>query len=256
MSEEDPKDPKIPLYLKRAANPETTRREVLQFLSAFGAALFLPSVAQAQDPSPSYVYIPHGNIVAKALREPKWRQQLVSKPKLTLAQGGIVLGPDVQVIVVQDSMDLVHVVLPSIPGMRGPEDGIIADILYAFRHDQEFHQQLLTHPRAAFHEWTGATLPAGLQVVALIETPLNRVIQLPPAEVVGLNTPAEVQHASWGGDDGGGGWGGGGDDWSIEGTYESGQVCECISEGTDLETHLSGCCPQEPGETLSPTPDF
>ena len=242
MSDDD--SPKLPLFLE-VPKTESSRREVLQFLSAFGVTLAVPSLAQASGGGGGWAYIPHGNIIAKALEQPAWRQQLVNQPKLTLAQGGLVLGKDVTVQVVQDSLQLVHVVICMQPGMRGPEEGVAAEILQEYRSDPVFRQQLQSNPYGVFEQWTGATIPAGVQVVVVQETPMHRVIHLPPLATEGLTTPAQVQQASWGGD-GGGGWGGGGDDWSVEGTIESGQVCNCWSEGSDFESQAPNCCIEVP----------
>lgn len=249
---DDDNESDIPLFLKSPANTETSRRDVLRFLSAFGVALVVPSVAEAAGDSPDWGHIPHGNVIAKALREPKWRAKLVDSPKKTLNRAGIKLGRGVDVVVVEDSLARVHVVIPSLPGMRGPEQGIVADILTRFRTDQKFSDALIKNPRAVFEQWTGARLPAKLDVVVMIETPKQRVIQLPPLETEGLTTPAQVQ-AAWGGDGGGGGgWGGGGDTWSIEGTIESGQICNCWSEGSDFDSQAPNCCFEEPAETVGP----
>lgn len=248
MSHDDHDDPpgrsRAPGSLQPLSG-DASRRQVLQLLSAFGvAAVGLPGVAHA---SPTWQAIPHHEIITRALTQPLYRARLLDKPKKTLAdEHGIVLAAGVTLVVVVDTMEHVHVVLSSHAGMRGPEEGVVADILQQYRSDATFRQQLVDNPRQAFEDWTGATIPQILAVQVVQETPSYRVIQLPAEAALGVETPEEVQ-SLWGGDDG---WGGD-ESWTETSTYESGQICNCISEGTDLETHISGCCFDAP-ETQAP----
>lgn len=249
MSHDDHDDPpgrpRAPTYLQSLSR-DASRRQVLQLLSALGgvAAAGLPAIAQA---GPTWQPLPHHDIITRALTQPLYRARLLDKPKKTLAEEhGIVLGATVTLVVVVDTMELVHVVLSSHAGMRGPEEGVVADILQQYRNDVAFRTQLVNNPRQAFEDWTGATIPQILAVQVVQETPIYRVIQLPAEAALGVETPEEVQ-SLWGGDDG---WGGD-ESWTETSTIESGQICNCISEGTDLETHISSCC-FDPPETQTP----
>ncbi len=252
MSEHDhpngPPPPK-PEFL-RAATPEASRREMLQFLSALGvvaAGVGISTPAKAA--GDSWAVIPHGEIIEFALTDPEYRAHLLEKPKKTLAQiHGVQLGPNVNVVVLADTMELVHVVLSSHEGMRGPEEGVVGAILHEARTNATFRQKLLDNPRGAFEEWTGGTIPEILEVKVVLEHPGKRVIQLPAEAAIGHDTVGEVQ-ALWGGDDG---WGG----WDTEtSSIESGQVCNCWSEDTDKESVVHTCCFDGPGQTETLTPN-
>ncbi len=242
MSNDDPNHPDPKPKFLHAAKPELSRREVLQFLSALGvvgagAAVGIGHSTTAH--AGNWAVIPHGEILELAVTDPEYRANLLAHPKQTLAQEhGVVLGPDVQLIVVQDTLQLVHVVLCMQPGMRGPENGVVADILDEFRTNQVFRQQLINNPRQAFAEWTGGEIPVSLEVDVIVETVSKRVIQLPVPAAIGTETIGEVQ-ALWGGGGGGGGWGG----WDTEtSSIESGQVCSCWSLDSDYESQAPNCC--------------
>lgn len=216
-----------------------TRRQMMKFMSAFGVALVIPKTARAA----SYAYIPHGNIVEKAMLQPQWRQQLIEAPKQTLAAVGIDVG-DAQVIVVEDGVALSHVILSTQEGMRGPEFGEMGDMLYKFRNNSNYRQAILNNPKAVFEFETGATLPLNLDVVSVVETVNKRVIHLPPPDESAIITHAEA--ASF--------WGGGGDPppETTTGTICSGQVCNCYSENSPYASQISSCCKKDDDIVLAP----
>lgn len=241
----DDKPPMKPEFL-RAAGQEASRREMLQFLSALGVIATGVGVSMPAKAAASWAELPHGEIIEFALTDAKYRKQLLQAPKQTLAKvHGITLGPNVKVVVLTDSMKLVHVVLSSHEGMRGPEEGVVGTILHEARTNASFRKSLLNNPRGVFEEWTGGTIPEALEVKVVLEHPGKRVIQLPAAAAVGHETIGEVQ-ALWGGDDG---WGG----WDTEtSSIESGQVCNCWSEQSDYESAIASCCFDGPAETEVP----
>jgi Nitrile hydratase, alpha chain len=236
---DDPTDAPAPAP-KSASGTEPSRRHLLQLLSAMGVVAVVPGTAAAAD----WPAIPHADIVQRALTEPTYRANLISKPKQTLAnEHGVVLGASTTVVVVIDTLAQVHVVVSTQAGMRGPETGMVAEILHEYRTDAVFRNQLVNTPRDAFEDWTGATIPAELMVEVVQESPSHRVIHLPAEETLGVESAAEIE-AMWGGDDG---WGGGGD-WTA-GTYESGQACNCFTD--QLDSIVATCCFDDP-ETQSP----
>jgi hypothetical protein len=248
MSNDDQRKPDPKPKFLRAADSSMSRREVLHFISCLGvvgtgAAVGIGHSRPAH--AAGWAVIPHAEILELAITDSEYRSRLLAKPKLTLAQEhGVVLGPDVSLIVVQDSLQLVHVVLCTQAGMRDLETGVVADILYEFRTNSTFRQELINNPRQVFSEWTGGQIPEQLDVEVVVETVSKRVIQLPVPAAIGTETIGEVQ-ALWGGGDG---WGG----WDTEtSSIESGQICMCWSDGSDFETQAPNCCFDIP-ETETP----
>ena len=61
------------------------------------------------------------SVIASALEDEKARKKLVSDPKSVLTDAGLKLRPDLQVEVLQNSRNLLHIVLPA------PEDQLDPD---------------------------------------------------------------------------------------------------------------------------------
>ncbi|NVB36677.1 nitrile hydratase subunit alpha [Pseudenhygromyxa sp. WMMC2535] len=218
---------------------EPSRRQLLQFMSAFGVALVIPEAARAA----SWDYIPYGNVVEKAMTDPQWRAQLIEKPKQTLEEAGIELGAEVSVEVVEDDFNVAHVVLCSQEGMRGVEYGDMATMLTKCRNNANYRQAMFSDPKKVFEYETDATLPVNLEVIAVAETPSKRIIHLPAADSEAIITEAEA--ASF--------WGGGGDPpkETTGGTICSGQVCNCYSENSPYNSSIARCCTTDPDIDLS-----
>ncbi len=238
MSKDDEDKPSAEPKFLRAEESQPSRREVLQFLSAVGVAGVGVGVAtHSTDADAAWAVIPYGEIIEMALTDPAYKAALLAHPKQTLAEEhGVVLGAAVTLIVVEDSMELVHVVMCTKAGMRGPEVGVVAEILEEFRTDAAFRQALLDDPREVFAEWTGGQIPDQLDVEVVVETPSKRVIQLPAPETMGAETIPEVQ-ALWGG---GGDWG----DWppaELPPTASSQVGCSCWTP-IDYNSNVAQCC--------------
>ncbi|MBK6919017.1 MAG: hypothetical protein IPH07_16605 [Deltaproteobacteria bacterium] len=245
----DPKQPKKPVYLGAPAS-HPSRREVLEVLATLGAVAVAtaPSIAEAA----TWTEIPHGEIIEMAMTDANYRTKLLANPKKTLTQiNGLSFPANVTVVVVTDTLAQIHAVLSSEPGMRGPEIGVVGEILTAYRTNPAFRQQMLADPKAAFEAWTGAVVPEALHVVAVQETKTYRVIQLPAAGTLDLETLADVRdvwadepetEASW---------------WTpapapppTTVTITSAQACNCWSLGSQYESQAPNCCfdddPPEP----------
>jgi hypothetical protein len=201
----------------------------------------------------SLTAIPHSQIVSQVMRRPALREELVARPRETLARRfDVKLAPGVEVVVVEDTASNVHVVVPSEPGLRGEEEGVIAEVLKRFREDAAFRKSVTTDPKAVIQSETGATLPAELDLDVVVETPKRRVIQLPPERVEDALTPAKVQAL----------YGGGGD-----GDYYVIEESEPIGGCSNVDTRTWGCCESDVnvttilhgteccGETEGPLPD-
>lgn len=178
---------------------------------------------------------PYARIVGEATRDREFRDRLVADPVGALGELGVRVPPGVRVRVVRDTVKRVHAVLPEEPGWRGPESGVVKRMLDRFRTDDDFRALVLKAPKRAYQQLTGFALPERPEVEAVVETRRERVIQLVPAEVSGAKSFEDVQ-AFWGGGD-----------WAPEGTYESGQACNCFTD--ELDSLVTACCP---AETLEP----
>ncbi len=173
--------------------------------------------------------LPHSLIVARVVRRPELRSRLVAQPRETLKRSfDVELPRDVDVVVVEDTAEKVHLVIPAKPGLRGPERGVIGEVLTRFRTDRAFRTNVERDPKSVIQAETGATLPAELDIDVIVETEARRVIQLPPVDVADALTPAKVQ-AMYGG-------GGGGE------YYTPPESSETIGGCSNVDTVTWGCC--------------
>ncbi len=171
--------------------------------------------------------IPYAQIVSQVMRRPALREELLAGPRETLARRfDVKLAPGVEVVVVEDTATNVHLVVPGEPGLRGEEEGVIAQVLTRFREDAAFRKSVMSDPKAVIQSETGASLPAELDLAVIVETSKRRVIQLPPERVEDALTPAKVQ-AMYGG--------GGGDYYVVE-------QSEPIGGCSNVDTVTWGCC--------------
>ncbi len=197
--------------------------------------------------------IPHALIVSRVLRRPALRRELIEHPRATLERTfDVKLPPDVKVMVVEDTATKIHVVVPGQPGMRGPEEGVIAEVLKRFRTEKAFRESVVRDPKAVIQAETGATLPAGLELTVVVETPDRRVIQLPPENPEDALTPAKAQSLYGGG--GGGYYTLPEESQTIGGCSNVDTVTwSCCESDVNVTTILAGsdCC----GEVEPPVPD-
>jgi hypothetical protein len=184
---------------------------------------------------------PNARVVALCIRRPGLRAKLIGDPKRVLTRLGIAVPEDRKILVLEDTLDKVHVVVPKVPHSRGTEAGVIAKVLDEVRSNADYRKRFMADPKQAFETLTGTHLPDRPQVVAVMENARNFYIHLPPAELGETNSPAEAA-AMWGG-------GGGGDDpwWTDDrGTdWGSGQICNCQSDTYELDSMITTCCDTE-----------
>jgi hypothetical protein len=175
---------------------------------------------------------PYAEIHARAARDPQFRRQLIAKPRAALREIDVEVPDGVDVQVVVDTLERVHAVLPVEPGWRGEETGLLKTVLDRARRDPAFRKLVRTNPREDYTEITGFELPDRPALVVVEEGRNERVIHLLPVEARDLDSFEDVQ-ALWGGPL-----------YNPEGTYESGEICNCFTD--ELDSIVTACCPAEP----------
>lgn len=193
--------------------------------------------------------LPYRQIVVKAMRDASFRTALEQDPKGALAaEFGIEIPDDVEVTVLTDTLDLVHAVLPAEPGLHGEERGLVADMLRRLRAEPEFRDRALRDPKGVVEQWTNVRLPERPAVKAVLETQSDRYIHLPHPATASITSMPEAE-AVYGGN--GGGYGEAYSTGLATGaTYDSCDVCSCLTEH-DFSSSLPTCC-DGPSQTETP----
>jgi hypothetical protein len=208
------------------------------------------------------VKLPHTEIAMHAVKDPEFRERLKANPRKTIEQAyGIKVPQSVQLLVIEDSADRVHLVIPAAPGERGKEVGLIALILEEMREAPKFKARVIDDPKGTFEKRTGLKLPDRPNVVVLEDTRELVHLHLPPAshEDAFSVDPVVISSGVWGG--GGGGWGGGTPEPTTEGpdctslAGNNSSLVQCCY--TDIVNTVSAwdCCPkdeQDGGGVLTP----
>lgn len=190
--------------------------------------------------------LPYQAIVVKALRNERFKSNLIEDPKRAIQRAfDVEIDDSVRIVVVQDSKELVHIVVPVKSGLRGEETGIVKRFLDEVRSSEKRLKQFQRQPHTVLNAALGYSIPKSMGLKVLVETPDFRVVHLPAVGSENISTAPEAE-AFWGGG------GGGDDDWTVvDGTYNSGQVCTCYTSD-ETKTVLPRCCEDGPGKTLDP----
>jgi hypothetical protein len=75
----------------------------------------------AQDPTPEYRKA-LGEVIARAWRDPTFKQRLLAEPKAVAQEYGISIPAELEVRVVENTPTLVHIVLPARPAVAELSD--------------------------------------------------------------------------------------------------------------------------------------
>lgn len=112
------------------------------------------------------------------------KNRLLTDPKPVLAEFGLTIPDDVQIQVHENGPETLNVVLPEQEQLAGvdPEqaDPVAGKVMKLAWSDPSFKQRLLSSPKAAIQEATGAELPADLSVHVFENTPTVQHMILPP----------------------------------------------------------------------------
>ena len=97
--------------------------------------------------------LPHTEIAMHAVKDPEFRERLKANPRKTIEQAyGIKVPQSVKLLVIEDSADRVHLVIPAAPGERGKEVGLIALILEEMREAPKFKARVIDDPKGTFEK--------------------------------------------------------------------------------------------------------
>lgn len=117
-----------------------------------------------------------GAVIARAVKDPAYRKQLIQNPKAAIKQEtGVGLPDPLDVKVLQDSEKSLHIVLPRV-GSQGIQERVVSRATV----DPEFRKQLLANPRAAIQREAGVELPAGIEINVVEELEKGLYVVLPP----------------------------------------------------------------------------
>ena len=115
--------------------------------------------------------LPHSEITIRALKDPRFRKRVQAKPRKAIEETFDIQVPkSVKLKVVEDNPELVHLIVPSEPGERGREIGVIGLTLDQMRSDPAFKATVIDDPKGTLEQITGAPLPDRPKVVVLEDT--------------------------------------------------------------------------------------
>ena len=104
--------------------------------------------------------LPHTEITIRALKDPRFRKRLQAKPRKAIEETFDIRVPkSVKLKVVEDNPELVHLIVPSEPGERGKEIGIIGLTLDQMRSDPAFKATVIDDPKGTLEQMTGGRCP-------------------------------------------------------------------------------------------------
>lgn len=168
--------------------------------------------------------IPFGPVAVKALEDEDFRRALLNRPEAALRRAfGIEVPKGHELRAVEDTDEVVHLVVPAEPGSRGAEVGIVGAVLHQMRIDDEFRKAVMQRPRETFERMTSVRLPDKVEFRVLRDTDDLTYIPVPPLNPNRLLAEAaqEAAEESYGGNGGG--------TWSGEPPLEESFDVECTS---------------------------
>lgn len=122
-------------------------------------------------------------LVERAWQDAAFKAQLLTEPRSCLQRIGIALPADVDVVVHENSSEVMHLVIPDRAQVGDDATaefgGAVGPVLQRAWGDPDFAQRLLTEPAAAISEATGKHAPTKIRLMVHCDSANRRNIVIP-----------------------------------------------------------------------------